>query len=80
MSDDDNTSKMLRELREKAEHQRSWESIDRLMMRFVSPFYGTWLRPSTIKKRRGHHIRPNILMLLLLLALIICLVVLLLAG
>ena len=51
MSEDDDVSKMLRELRESAEHRRFHESLENGLMRSLSPFHGTWLRPSTVKRR-----------------------------
>lgn len=77
MSDDDHVSRIVRELRESAEHQRFRERLESRTMRVLSPFYGTWLRPSTVKKRRCH-VRTSRLAWLLCLLLVMWLVLLLL--
>ena len=69
MDREDNTTRILRELRESADRQRFWSDFRRRTVRLLVPFYGTRCPWAIHQDGRWHTVRMSFI----LMALFVCL-------
>jgi hypothetical protein len=66
MSGDDHVGRILRELRESAEHQRFREGFRNRTMRQLVPFFGTWCPWVVPRKGQWHVVRISFVFVVLI--------------